>query len=63
MASFSNADGAHCDSVNGQSTVPSKTVQMDVKIPIQPSSFDLLQTGALLGAHELIEQTKLNYYQ
>lgn len=63
MVSFSNTDGAHCDSVNSQSTMPSKTVQMDVKIPVQPSSFDLLQMGALLGAHELIEQTKLYYYQ
>jgi len=63
MVSFSNAGSAHCDSVNGQSTMPSKIVQMDVKIPVQPSSFDLLQMGALLGAHELIEQTKLYYYQ
>ena len=50
MVSFSNADGAHYDSVNSQVTVQSKTLQMEVKIPLQPSSFDLLQMGALLGA-------------
>ena len=50
-------------SPNSQVTVQSKTLQMDVKIPLQPSSFDLLQMGALLGAHELIEQTKLYNYQ
>ena len=60
---ISNADGAHYDSVNSQGTVQSKTLQMDVKIPVQPSSFDLLQMGALLGAHELIEQTKSYFYQ
>lgn len=63
MVSFSNADGAHYDSVNSQVTVQSKTLQMDVKIPLQHSSFDLLQMGALLGAHELTEQTKLYHYQ
>lgn len=63
MVSFSNTDGAHYDSVNSQGTVQSKTLQMDVKILVQPSSFDLLHMGALLGAHELIEQTKLYYYQ
>lgn len=36
MVSFSNADGAHYDSVNSQVTVQSKTLQMDVKIPLQP---------------------------
>lgn len=55
MVSFSPTDGAHCDSVNSQSTVPSKTIQMDVKIPVQPSNFDALQKGALMGH---IDQTK-----
>lgn len=55
MVSFSNADGARCDSVNGQSTAPSKRIQIVEKIPVKPSSFDLLQMGALLGAHALIE--------
>ncbi len=50
MISFSNADGAQYDSAKSQSTVPSKRVQMDVKIPVQPSNFDALQKGALLGA-------------
>ena len=59
MVSFSNADGAHCDSVNGQTTVPSNPIQMDVKIPVKPSNFDLMQMGALLGAHALIEQIKI----
>ncbi|SCM55010.1 hypothetical protein BN1044_04523 [Hafnia alvei] len=58
MVSFSNADGARCDSVNGQSAVTSNPIQMDVKIPVKPSSFDLLQTGALLGAHALTKQIK-----
>lgn len=63
MVSFSNVDGAHYDSVDNQGIVQSKTLKMDVKIPVQPSRFDLLQMGALLGAHELIEQTKSYYYQ
>jgi hypothetical protein len=58
MVSFSNTDGACYDSVNGQSTVPSNPIQMDVKIPVKPSGFDLMQMGALLGAHVLIEQIK-----
>lgn len=58
MVSFSNADGAHCDSVNSQSTVPQKTVQMDVKIPVQPSNFDALQKGALMGASMFMEPDK-----
>ena len=49
MVSFSNSDGAHYDSVNSQVTVQSKTLQMDVKIPLQPSSFDLLQDEGLIG--------------
>lgn len=55
MVSFSNADGARYDPENSQSTVPSNPTQMDVKIPVKLSSFDLLQTGALLGAHALFE--------
>lgn len=59
MISFSNANGAQYNSVKSQSIVPSKRVKTDVKIPVQPSSVDLMQTGALLGAHALIEQIKL----
>lgn len=58
MVSFSNTDGAHYNSVNGHSTEPSNPLQMDVKIPVKLSSFDLMQMGALLGAHTLIEQIK-----
>jgi len=58
MVSFSNADGAHCDSVNGQSTVPSKTVKIDVKIPVQSSNFDVLQKGALMGASLFMKYDK-----
>lgn len=63
MVSFSNADGAHCDSANGQSTVPSKTVQMDEKIPVQPSNFDVLQKGALMGALLFMKYDKTHYNQ
>lgn len=63
MISFPNADGAHCDSVNGQSTVPSKPIQMDVKIPVQPSNFDAMQWGALLGAHDFMKHNKNHIYQ
>ena len=58
MVSFSNADGARYDFVNGKSTEPSNLITMDVKIPVKPSSLDLMQMGALLGAHTLIEQIK-----
>ncbi len=34
MVSFSNTDGAHYDSVNGQSTLPSNPIQMDIKFPL-----------------------------
>ncbi|EIX3892550.1 hypothetical protein MJ964_004543 [Salmonella enterica] len=63
MVSFSNTDGAHCDSVNSQSTMSSKTVQMDVKIPVQPSNFDALQMGALLGAPGFMKHGKNHTYQ
>jgi len=58
MVSFSNADGAHYDSVNSQSTEPPKTVQIDLKIPVQPSKFDALQKGALMGASMFMEPDK-----
>ncbi len=63
MVSFSNADGAHYDSANSQGTVQSKTLKMDVKIPVQPSNFDALQTGALLGASIFIKHNKNDIYQ
>lgn len=58
MVSFSNADGARYDSVNDQSIVSSNCIPIGVKIPVQPSNFDFLHKGALLGAHALIEQIK-----
>lgn len=63
MVSFSNTDDAHCDSVNGQSTMPSETVQMNVKIPVHPSNFDALQKGALMGASTFMEQDKIHTNQ
>lgn len=63
MVSFSNADGAHSDSVHGHSSVPSKPVQMDIKIPVQPSNFDALQNGALMGASLFMEYDKHHNYQ
>lgn len=62
MVSFSNADGAHYDSVNSQGTVQSKTLQMDVKIPVQPSNFDALQMGALLGASIFMKHNKIHMH-
>ena len=53
MVLFSNKDSARYDFVKGQSTEPSNPIQMDVKIPVKSSSFDLMQMGALLGAHAL----------
>lgn len=63
MVPLSNADGAHYDSVNSQNTVSSKSIQMDVKIPVQPSNFDELQKGALLGALEFMKHIKNHIYQ
>ena len=54
MVSFSNTAGARYDSVNGQITLPSNPIQMEVKISVKSSSFDLMQMGARLGAHALI---------
>jgi hypothetical protein len=58
MVSFSNMDGAHCDSVVDHYTLPSNSIQMDVKVPVQPSNFDPLQKGALMGASTFMEQIK-----
>ncbi|MEG0057814.1 hypothetical protein [Hafnia sp.] len=58
MVSFLNTDNIHCDSVTGHYPLPSSSIPMDVKIPVKSSSFDLMQMGALLGAHALIEQIK-----
>ena len=63
MVSFSKTGGAHCDSVTNQSSVPAKTVQMGVKIPVQPSNFDALQKGALMGASVFMEHIKNHIYQ
>lgn len=51
MVLFSNADGAHCDSVKGHYPLPSNSIQMDVKVPFRPSNFDVLQKGPSMGAH------------
>lgn len=58
MVSFSNTDGAHCDSVVDHYTLPSNSIQMDVKVPVQPSNFDVMQKGALMGASKFMEQDK-----
>lgn len=63
MVSFSNTGGAHCDSVIGHYTLPSNSIQMDVKVPVQPSNFDALQMGALLGALLFIKHNKNHNYQ
>lgn len=63
MISFSNADGAQYDSAKGQSTEPSKRVQMDFKIPVQPSNLDAPQKGALLGALWFMKYVKNHIYQ
>lgn len=60
MVSFSNNNGAHCDSVADHYTLPSNGIQMDVKVPVQPSNFDALQKGALMGASTFMEPDK-NY--
>ena len=62
MVPLPNANGAHYDSVKSENTVSSKSIQMDVKIPVQPSNFDVLEKGALLGASSFIEQDKNNIY-
>jgi hypothetical protein len=49
MVLFSNADGAHCDSVKGHYPLPSNSIQMDVKVPFRPSNFDVLQKGPQWG--------------
>ncbi|MCW1828064.1 hypothetical protein OLZ31_14510 [Enterobacter asburiae] len=58
MVSFSNTVGAHCDSVVDHYTLSSNSIQMDVKVPVQPSNFDDLHKGALMGALTFIEQDK-----
>ncbi|HDR2588671.1 TPA: hypothetical protein QCI16_004446 [Enterobacter ludwigii] len=63
MVSFSNTDGAHCDSVAEHYTLPSNRIQMDVKVPVQPSNFGALQKGALMGASKFMEQDKNHTYQ
>lgn len=60
MVSFLNIDNIHCDSVKGHSPLSSNSIQI---VPVQPSNFDTLQKGALMGAHRLIEQNKSIYYQ
>lgn len=63
MVSFSNTDGAHCDSVVDHYTLPSNSIQMDVKVPVQPSNFDVLQKGALMGASLFMKYDKNHYNQ
>ncbi|CAI1912206.1 Uncharacterised protein [Serratia fonticola] len=63
MVPLPNANGAHYDSVKSENTVSSKSIQMDLKIPVQPSNFDALQKGALLGASLFIEQDKIHMHQ
>ncbi|SFN62562.1 hypothetical protein SAMN05216516_11236 [Izhakiella capsodis] len=63
MVSFSNNDGAHCDFVTGHYTLPSNSIQMDVKVPFQPSNFDALQKGPSMGAHYFSKLNKIHKYQ
>lgn len=63
MVSFSNTDGAHCDSVVDHYTLPSNSIQMDVKVPVQLSNFDALQKGALMGASTFMKQDKIHINQ
>lgn len=49
MVLFLSTDGVRCDSVNGQSTVPSKPIQMDVKVPVQPSILTYCEWGPYWG--------------
>lgn len=63
MVSFSNTDGARYDSERSQCTVLSKSIQIDVKVPVQPSTFDILQEGALMGAPTFMEYDKTYIYQ
>lgn len=63
MVSFSNTDDEHCDSVTGHYTLPSNSIKMDVKVPVQPSNFDALQMGALLGALLFMKHNKNHNYQ
>lgn len=58
MVSFSNTVGAHCDSVVDHYTLSSNSIQMEVKVPVQPSNFDDLHKGALMGASSFMEQDK-----
>lgn len=63
MLLFLSTGSAHYDSVNSKNTGPSDSIQMDVKIPVQPSNFDSLHKGALVGAPKLIELSKIYIYQ
>ncbi|WP_185922686.1 hypothetical protein [Hafnia paralvei] len=63
MVSFSNTDGAHCDSVKGHYTLPSNSIQIDVKVPVQPSNFGALHKGALMGASIFMKHDKNYDYQ
>lgn len=63
MVSFSNTDGAHCDSVADHYTLPSNRIQMGVKVLVQPSNFGALQKGALMGASTFMEHDKSHIYQ
>lgn len=58
MISFSNTDCARCDSVADHYTLQSNSIQMDVKVPVQPSNFDVLHKGALMGALLFMEPDK-----
>lgn len=63
MVLFSNIDGARYDSITGHYTLPSNSIQMDVKVPVQPSNFDALQKGPSMGAHYFSKLNKIHKYQ
>lgn len=45
MVSFSNMDGAHCDSVVDHYTLPSNSIQMDVKFLFNHQILTLCRRG------------------
>ncbi|MDF7680466.1 hypothetical protein PT300_07630 [Enterobacteriaceae bacterium ESL0689] len=63
MLPFLSTGGANYDSVNGKNTVPSNSIQIDVKVPVQPSNFVVLQEGALMGAFLFMKYDKNHYNQ
>ena len=51
MVFFINANSTHFNSVKNRKAVPINSIQMDVKVPVQPPNLNGLCNGAFLGAH------------